>query len=168
MYARWGVLQFVKSYGEIATPLTKLLQKNAFKWDEEATTAFENLKLATTTIRVLALPDLVPTFYYWDWCFWCGFRDCDISKRPPYCFFQPETVSKSPNQIYLWTETYGCGTFGAKVETLPSWEEIHHNFKPKISQILVGTKRGSTPIPKMVDKAPRLWFWDIVSAWTPK
>ena len=64
MYARWGVLQFVKSYGEIATPLTKLLQKNAFKWDEEATTAFENLKLATTTIRVLALPDLVPTFYY--------------------------------------------------------------------------------------------------------
>ncbi|KAL0540053.1 hypothetical protein IC582_024281 [Cucumis melo] len=49
--------RFVKSYGEIAAPLTKLLQKNAFKWDENATLAFESLKLAMTTIPVLVLPD---------------------------------------------------------------------------------------------------------------
>ncbi|KAA0051159.1 Transposon Tf2-6 polyprotein [Cucumis melo var. makuwa] len=49
--------RFVKSYGEIAAPLTKLLQKNAFKWDENATLAFESLKTAMTTIPVLALPD---------------------------------------------------------------------------------------------------------------
>ncbi|KAL0545247.1 hypothetical protein IC582_020397 [Cucumis melo] len=49
--------RFVKSYGEIAAPLTKLLQKNAFKWDENATLAFESLKKAMTTIPVLALPD---------------------------------------------------------------------------------------------------------------
>ena len=49
--------RFVKDYGEIAAPLTKLLQKNAFKWNEEANTAFENLKLAMTTLQVLALPD---------------------------------------------------------------------------------------------------------------
>ena len=47
----------MKSYGEIATPLTKLLQKNAFKWNEEAIAAYEQLKLAMTTIPVLALPD---------------------------------------------------------------------------------------------------------------
>ncbi|TYK17993.1 Ty3/gypsy retrotransposon protein [Cucumis melo var. makuwa] len=49
--------RFVKGYGEIAAPLTKLLQKNSFKWDEEAIVAFENLKLVMTTIPMLALPD---------------------------------------------------------------------------------------------------------------
>ncbi|TYK14439.1 uncharacterized protein E5676_scaffold186G00980 [Cucumis melo var. makuwa] len=49
--------RFVKGYSDIATPLTKLLQKNAFKWEEEAETAFVKLKVAMTTIPVLALPD---------------------------------------------------------------------------------------------------------------
>lgn len=47
----------MKGYGEIVAPLTKLLQKNFFQWNEEATVAFDNLKLAMTTIPVLALPD---------------------------------------------------------------------------------------------------------------
>ncbi|KAA0059966.1 putative RNA polymerase II transcription factor B subunit 1-1 isoform X4 [Cucumis melo var. makuwa] len=46
--------RFVKGYGEIVAPLTKLLQKNAFHWNEEATIAFELLKASMTTIPVLA------------------------------------------------------------------------------------------------------------------
>ena len=38
--------RFVKGYGNVAALLKKLLQKNAFKWDEEATTTFEQLKQA--------------------------------------------------------------------------------------------------------------------------
>ncbi|KAL0548677.1 hypothetical protein IC582_013140 [Cucumis melo] len=49
--------RFVKGYSNIATPLTKLFQKNAFKWNEEAETTFVKLKVAMTTILVLALPD---------------------------------------------------------------------------------------------------------------
>ena len=38
--------RFVKGYGDSATPLSKLLQKNAFKWNEEASEVFERLKQA--------------------------------------------------------------------------------------------------------------------------
>lgn len=38
-------------------PLTKLLHKNAFCWNKEATTTFEALKQAMVSIPVLALPD---------------------------------------------------------------------------------------------------------------
>jgi hypothetical protein len=41
--------RFIKGYGEIAGPLTRLLKKGAFKWDSEADQAFEQLKKAVST-----------------------------------------------------------------------------------------------------------------------
>lgn len=52
----WLLPQFVRGNREIAAPLTKLLQKNSFKWSEKATEAFERVKLAMTTIPILTLP----------------------------------------------------------------------------------------------------------------
>ncbi|KAA0054183.1 Transposon Ty3-G Gag-Pol polyprotein [Cucumis melo var. makuwa] len=49
--------RFVKNYGNIAAPLTKLLQKNGFHWGDDATTTFESLKQAMISVPVLALPD---------------------------------------------------------------------------------------------------------------
>ena len=49
--------RFVKNYGNIAAPLTKLLQKNGFHWGDDATAAFESLKQAMISVPVLALPD---------------------------------------------------------------------------------------------------------------
>ncbi|KAL0539505.1 hypothetical protein IC582_023720 [Cucumis melo] len=49
--------RFVKNYGNIAAPLTKLLQKNGFHWGEDATAAFDSLKQAMISVPVLALPD---------------------------------------------------------------------------------------------------------------
>jgi hypothetical protein len=54
--------KFIQGYGSIASPLTQLLKRNAFKWDETADKAFNDLKQVMTTRSVLALPDFNKTF----------------------------------------------------------------------------------------------------------
>lgn len=53
--------KFIKGYGTIAKPLTTLLQKGKFGWNQEAQQAFTTLKKALTTL-VFALPDFTKTF----------------------------------------------------------------------------------------------------------
>jgi hypothetical protein len=54
--------KFVKNYGQITTPLTMLLKKEAFSWTQEATKYFENIKEAMCMTPVLAMPDFTKTF----------------------------------------------------------------------------------------------------------
>jgi hypothetical protein len=49
--------RFIKSYAKIASPLTDLLKKEAYQWNEQAEEAFHQLKNAVTTAPVLALPN---------------------------------------------------------------------------------------------------------------
>lgn len=48
--------KFVKHYGIIAKPLTKLLKLKHFQWNSDAETTFDRLKAAVTSTPVLALP----------------------------------------------------------------------------------------------------------------
>lgn len=49
--------KFVARYGIIAKPLTQLLTKKGFLWNEQAQLAFEQLKAAMVSTPVLALPN---------------------------------------------------------------------------------------------------------------
>jgi len=61
--------KFIRDFGIIAAPLTRLLRRDAFVWDDDAMTAFEALKRALTTGPVLQMPDFDATFVV----------DCDAS-----------------------------------------------------------------------------------------
>jgi hypothetical protein len=54
--------KFIKGYGQIASPLTTLLKKDAFLWSDKAEKALEELKAAVSQPPVLALPDFSKTF----------------------------------------------------------------------------------------------------------
>lgn len=54
--------RFIKGYGTLARPLTNLLKRGGFKWDEATEDSFRGLKEALTSTLVLALPDLSKPF----------------------------------------------------------------------------------------------------------
>lgn len=49
--------EFIKDYGSVAAPLTKLLKKEAFSWTTDADSAFAALKAALVSAPVLHLPN---------------------------------------------------------------------------------------------------------------
>jgi hypothetical protein len=54
--------KFVQNYGILAKPLTVLLRNKQFQWNEQANTAFHQLKQAMITTPVLALPNFQAQF----------------------------------------------------------------------------------------------------------
>lgn len=54
--------KFIRGYAELSKPLTDLLKKGAFQWNDSAQQAFDKLKQALVAAPVLALPNFEKTF----------------------------------------------------------------------------------------------------------
>ncbi|GJW56364.1 gypsy/ty3 retroelement polyprotein [Tanacetum coccineum] len=54
--------RFIMNFASVSMPLTQLLKKGGYKWNDEAQVAFENLKDAKQKAPVLALPDFTKPF----------------------------------------------------------------------------------------------------------
>ena len=54
--------RFIKHYGMITRPLTELLKKDGFQWNEQANAAFNTLKTALCAAPVLAMPNFSEAF----------------------------------------------------------------------------------------------------------
>jgi hypothetical protein len=61
--------KFIRDFGSIAAPLTRLLRKEAFVWTAEADEAFASLKRALSSAPILQMPDFARQFVV----------DCDAS-----------------------------------------------------------------------------------------
>ncbi|CAM8899336.1 unnamed protein product [Rhodiola kirilowii] len=55
--------RFVRHYASLAAPLTALLRKDAYIWNDTATTTFNNLCKALSSTPVLVLPDFTLPFH---------------------------------------------------------------------------------------------------------
>jgi hypothetical protein len=62
-------MKFIRDFGLIAAPLTRLLRRDAFSWNKEAEVVFQAPKRALTTGPVLQMPDFDKLFIV----------DCDTS-----------------------------------------------------------------------------------------
>ena len=58
--------KFIRDYASIASPLTTLLCKDAFEWNEVSQAAFDALKSAMTQAPVLALPIFSEPFIHFN------------------------------------------------------------------------------------------------------
>jgi hypothetical protein len=79
--------KFVHNYGTIAAPLTALLKKEGFTWNDDAAAAFSALKGAVMSAPMLALPDFAKPFVVECDASTYGFGAVLVQEGLPVAFF---------------------------------------------------------------------------------
>jgi hypothetical protein len=78
----------------VAAPLTALLKKDGFTWDDTAATAFSALKAAVTSAPVLAMPDFAKLFIVECDASTIGFGAVLVQEGHPVAYFSRPVASR--------------------------------------------------------------------------
>jgi hypothetical protein len=89
--------KFIHNYATIAAPLTALLKKDSFCWNDAAQNAFEQLKVAMTQAPVLALPNFEEPFEIETDASGLGMGAVLCQQGHPICFYSNKFCPKLLN-----------------------------------------------------------------------
>ena len=98
--------KFIRNYAAIAGPLTDLLKKGAFKWNDQASQAFQQLKKAITSQPVLALPNFDIPFEIETDASGIGIRAVLIQDKHPIAYFSKKMATSMQRQSAYTREFY--------------------------------------------------------------
>jgi len=93
--------RFVRDYGRIVKPLTHLLKKDNFLWNEEAQHSFHTLKKAMVELLILSVPNFSIPFVIETDASNTGLGAVLMQQGRPVAFFEPTIVRESPKKIDL-------------------------------------------------------------------
>jgi hypothetical protein len=91
----------VKDFGKIAQPLTDLLKRDNFHWNQMSTNAFEALKHALTSAPVLQLPDFSKTFIVETDASGCGLGAVLMQDKHPIAYISKSLGPRQNSVFYL-------------------------------------------------------------------
>jgi len=101
--------KFIKGFGVIATPLTKLLKKEGFQWSPKANKAFEALKRALSIAPVLQLPNFANSFIVDSDASGSGFGAVLHQDEGPIAFFSRPFAARHV-KLVAYERTHWTGT----------------------------------------------------------
>lgn len=116
--------RFIKGYSSIAAPLTLLIAKDSFKWNDRATTTFNQPKDALCRAPVLNLPDFSLPFFVETDAFGVDMGAVLSQRNHPIAFF-----SKPFCPALLRASTY-VRELAAITATVKKWRQylLGHQF----------------------------------------
>ncbi|GKB19122.1 ty3-gypsy retrotransposon protein [Tanacetum coccineum] len=162
--------RFVQGYATMAAPLTNLLRKDGFKWDVEASAAFEALKRQLSTAPILGHPDFEQPFIVETDASVDGMGVVLIQDDRPICYFSLCDVREvlkngEPTRQVLvqWVEG---SPEEATWEWLSEFQKAYPNYNLE-DKVAFEDRRNDTPTVKTRGRTARIkkvpgWQRDFV------
>lgn len=114
----------MQHYATIAAPLIELLKKESFKWNDQATSAFENHKITMKRTPMLHLPDFSKTFVV------VTIKRIVDARRLSFCSFQKEIKSANEISFSLFKQIICDRGSSGKMVSIPVGETFHRSNRP--------------------------------------